>query len=165
MAIPRQTWCWRRSWGLYSWIYLLIVLIPISLYLFKPPQRFNCWINTIVSHLFYNIPWVSFPFWSHLRLSFLIGKFKSLLILKTFVYTITELSISASPGSPCPLLQLTISILRLCTRSALSVSFQAPRAMLHVCRIKPYKLSVAFFFRRKRESQFVIKIPAWLFQE
>lgn len=116
MATHSQTCCWRRSWGLHIWIHLLKVLTSISLWgphLFKPPQRFNCLMNTMVTHLFENIPCVSFPFWSPLRLSFLTGKYKSLLLLKTFVHSINKPSVSSSPVSPCPLLQLIISIWRL----------------------------------------------------
>lgn len=89
----------------------------------------------------------------------------SSVLLQTFAHTISKLSISSPPlVSPHPLLQLIISTLKLYTRSAFSMSFQAPRAMLHVYRIKLHKLSVVFLFRRKRESQFVIKIPAWSFR-
>lgn len=92
------------------------------------------------------------------------NKITSSVLLETFAHTISKLSISSPLVSPCPLLQLVTSILKLHTRSAFSKNFQAPRAMLHVYRIKLHKLPVVFLFRRKRESQFVIKIPAWSFR-
>ena len=61
--------------------------------------------------------------------------------------------------------ELIMSFLKTEIMSHLYLNFQAPCTRLHVYRIKLHRLSVVSFFRRKKESQFIIKIPARPFQE
>lgn len=61
--------------------------------------------------------------------------------------------------------EVIMSILKTERKSYLYLNFQAPSTMLHFYRIKLHKLSAVSWFGRKKESQFIIKIPASPFQE
>lgn len=61
--------------------------------------------------------------------------------------------------------KVIMSILKTETMSYLYLSFQAPSTMLHGYRIKLHKLSAVSLFGRKKERQFITKIPASPFQE